>query len=269
VSPTGSPTALRLASSQPPTPSCAAADLPVHHPSAELPPAIILAALPASRASIDVPRDPAAPAPAIQPRASLDSMLHQHQQRERAAAAAAARGAASAAAADRVPVNEQPMLPTAGPRMSNAVARKLGLAPPKPPAGAAAVPGLVPGIIPAAAVSAKSPQRGVPGAGSPFDALIHGVHPVPPAMQPIDAHLAAALGHHQAMLDAHQAAAFYPAVDPHAAGMGSYGAGAAASGGYPQQTEVIHPALLSLVANITGPGKQKGGGVWRVYLFRF
>jgi Zinc finger C-x8-C-x5-C-x3-H type (and similar) len=81
----------------------------------------------------------AAAASAAASRISLDSNMQQ-----RAANQAARTGqpswsqglAASASAAVAlagVPVNEQPMLPNHGPRMSNAVARKLGLAPVKPP----------------------------------------------------------------------------------------------------------------------------------------
>ena len=81
----------------------------------------------------------AAAATAAASRISLDSnmQLRAANQAARTGAPSWSQGlAASASAAVAlagVPVNEQPMLPNHGPRMSNAVARKLGLAPVKPP----------------------------------------------------------------------------------------------------------------------------------------
>ena len=94
--------------------------------------------------ALSVAPDPALAPPSRQQRMSLDSALQVQQQahaeRHMAAAASAAGGgewphalAAGATAMAGIPVNEQPMLPNHGPRMSNAVARKLGLAPGKPP----------------------------------------------------------------------------------------------------------------------------------------
>lgn len=81
----------------------------------------------------------AAAATAAASRVSLDSNMQQRAatQAARTEAPSWSQGlavsASAAVALAGVPVNEQPMLPNHGPRMSNAVARKLGLAPVKPP----------------------------------------------------------------------------------------------------------------------------------------
>lgn len=66
---------------------------------------------PPSRLSLDAPLSPSAP--------------------ESSWSQGIAASATAAAALAGIPVNEQPLLPNQGPRMSNAVARKLGLAPPR------------------------------------------------------------------------------------------------------------------------------------------
>ena len=68
-----------------------------------------------------------------------------------------AASATAAAALVGVPVNEQPMLPNHGPRMSNAVARKLGLAPVKPASET---------TTPATVGAAGTPTATVVGAGT-------------------------------------------------------------------------------------------------------
>lgn len=84
----------------------------------------------------------AAAATAAASRVSLDSNMQQRAANQAARTGAPswsqglAASASAAVALAGVPVNEQPMLPNHGPRMSNAVARKLGLAPVKPPTAA-------------------------------------------------------------------------------------------------------------------------------------
>lgn len=75
-----------------------------------------------------------------------------------------AASANAAAALAGVPVNEQPMLPNHGPRMSNAVARKLGLAPVKPATQVAVQEAPVPRARTAVAASSPHGRRSVDGA---------------------------------------------------------------------------------------------------------
>lgn len=75
-----------------------------------------------------------------------------------------AASANAAAALAGVPVNEQPMLPNHGPRMSNAVARKLGLAPTKPATQVAVPEPTVPRARTAVPSSPPQMRRSVDGA---------------------------------------------------------------------------------------------------------
>jgi hypothetical protein len=197
----------------PGTPARAAADALTHQTSAPPPPlgaADEAAAAAAARrgASFDLPGRVAPPPPAglaghAPGRASLDSLLaaqhaaHAEAHLRRCGAGGPGWGAALAASAalQGVPVNEQPLSGAAGPRMSNAVARKLGLAPARPPhhaarhgAGAAPLAGgaggapPLDGLLRAAFASggggAPPPYGAPPGA---FGAPLGGLPPLAPA----------------------------------------------------------------------------------------
>jgi hypothetical protein len=288
--------------SSPLTPERHASDVPTAHMPAHLSaaPAALMAALaapppaapPARTASLDLGALSVAPDPATaalsQRRMSLDSALQvqqqAHQQQMAAAAAAAAggegggpgwslaAGATVAAAMAGIPVNEQPLLPNHGPRMSNAVARKLGLAPTKPPAMPAPAdvraaprgprPPAPPGALPAS-----------PPAAASFDGLLSALN----ARASMDQHqqmAAAAALHHPAPAGPAPFAPPYaglpplpfvpgaepmlPMAMPMAMPMPMAMAGPAGAGCGADPLG-LHPALLNLVAANVAPGGLPGG----------
>ena len=146
-----------------------------------------------------------------------------------------AASATAAAALAGVPVNEQPMLPNHGPRMSNAVARKLGLAPVKP---ATAVP------EPAAPVVPQRARPAVPASPTQMRRSVDGAMAIPqqqayqqqrPSLDDMRLSQAAALAGFGGGVN-YQAVPHYPQI-------------AAYPGSYPGAESLsIHPALLNLVA---------------------
>lgn len=201
----------------------------------------------AARASLD--GLPPAAAPGYAPRYSLDTRLAT----EHAGAAfdrhvsydgggglppgTAAAALASAGVGSSLPLNEQPFPPSGAPRMSNAVARKLGLAPQKSAAEARL-----------AKMRAAAAAAGLPGPGrTSLDGLLQALQGRPSFEAAYSPQLAAA------------AAAGGGAY-------GGYGGGYAPPAGAGVDPGAISPALLSLVAaNMGGPsqGGRPGRGLLR------
>jgi hypothetical protein len=193
----------------------------------------------------------AAAATAAASRISLDSNMQQ-----RAANQAARTGqpswsqglAASASAAVAlagVPVNEQPMLPNHGPRMSNAVARKLGLAPVKPPTEQPQQPQPQQAVRPARGNGNTTPGR------HSIDLPIQ--HNQSAAYQQQQHHARASLDE----VRLSQAAAMAGFANGNGNGMGfangmnsQFGGNGMYPSSYPEGVDSlgIHPALLNLVA---------------------
>ena len=159
--------------------------------------------------------------------------------------------ATSAAALSGIPVNEQPMLANNGPRMSNAVARKLGLAPVKPPTVAVAEA--------RARVAVAAPHStSLDGMGLPYvkttpttgaSPMAPTVHTPPPATMSLED-----LRLQQALAGLGGGAMPFPATAQY---------GAPYSSSYPGGSSdplSIHPALLNLVAaNMVGGGGTGSG----------
>lgn len=189
------------------------------------------------------------------PRMSLDSALQAH------AGGAGSWGPAPGAAS--VPVNEQQFAAAGAPRMSNAVARKLGLAPAKgPPEPKAAKPPARPPTA-AAALAAAGPVP--PGAA--LDGLLHALHSRPSweaQMAGMTPQMLAGL----ASMHSSGMGGVAPGYGHHHPYPPAYGAAGGMGMGMPAPDPLaIHPALLNLMAaSMGGPvpngmhGAQKMSG---------
>lgn len=171
-----------------------------------------------------------------------------------------ATSAAVAVALSGIPVNEQPLLTNQGPRMSNAVARKLGLAPARPPAPAAPAPAPAPVNHRAHSGALPSPHRmSLDGLTMP---QIGGYPQVPgrasadyPPTHRGDVHVSSelmGLGGAGSPLSFNAQSTQSPFL-PGAMGVG--GLSASYPGAGPDALG-IHPALLNLVAANMGAGQQ-------------